>query len=665
VGDDDQTIFSYRGSDPHNIIDYHKRYENIKTITLEDNFRSSKAIVKIAEQIVSKNKARTKKVMVSKSDVAHEKGDVIYCDFADTEQENIFIAERINEMVSAGMNYSDIAILVRQRKIIPAIYKVLHQNGIPAIVDGVNELFNMPEVKAMRKAFDYMSDKGELSDSFAELWKSVHPSITEEHIARLVEYLREQATEGLEQGHDFILQQKFIDIINCLDLMEDGVSIDPLRETLMYNLGKFSKVIDDFEMIFYKDTPKNKLSAFTDFLYEVAEDYYAEGKLDKSHIQPNAVRVFTIHGAKGLEFQAVFIPNLVDGFFPAQYWHEKIWNVTIPKKGIENSERFIPNMADERKLFYVAVTRAQKFLYATRPRLKWVGVTKTYKVVNQWFEEKPSPFFGIVSKSEFAERYYAPIKIMGRKLLKSNPKPIPLVLNFMFLQYYFECPHKFKLAYLYSFMQPINTPRGYGKSLRDIVIGIQTKRMEEVALNREAVVAETISLYFNLPYAPDDMKANMLRKADKLINSYLEYKLKNHPREKITEKDLEIDMGGNIMAVGRTPICESVDEKGKPYTSIYEIIATGIDGAEEIKTEQLQIRALGLYQATGQIADYVEVFNLDSMKSVRTPINEKVLKETQSKVEQASKDIRQNTYKINMERNLENCFYKDYYKMGN
>ena len=137
---------------------------------------------------------------------------------------------------------------------------------------------------------------------------------------------------------------------------------DTETEIILYNLGKFSQVIADYEVINYTLKPRTKLNNFCSFLKYTAAQYYPEGYLTNSYAKPDAVSIMTVHQSKGLEFAAVFIPQLNRNFFPAQRVGGKgIWHV-IDRSWITNSERFDGDIEEERKLFYVAVTRAKKIL---------------------------------------------------------------------------------------------------------------------------------------------------------------------------------------------------------------------------------------------------------------------------------------------------------------
>ena len=110
-------------------------------------------------------------------------------------------------------------------------------------------------------------------------------------------------------------------------------------EIVYYNLGKFSQVITDYEEIHYKSKPEEKYRSFVQFLLHQAPGYYPEGGQDVAYAVPDAVRIMTVHQAKGMEFPVVFLPCLQKNRFPAKKQHDRVWN-HIPRAAIRNADRY-------------------------------------------------------------------------------------------------------------------------------------------------------------------------------------------------------------------------------------------------------------------------------------------------------------------------------------
>lgn len=143
VGDDDQTIYQWRGGDIKYIIEFQKRYKNVKPIRLVDNFRSSPAIVEIATRVINNNTYRLPKQMEAKAAQVYEQGDVLYNAYDNVDDENQFIADQIKKFKGVeftekgktrGLDYSDFCILLRKWKKAENIIRTLEANNIPFIV---------------------------------------------------------------------------------------------------------------------------------------------------------------------------------------------------------------------------------------------------------------------------------------------------------------------------------------------------------------------------------------------------------------------------------------------------------------------------------------------------------------------------------------------------
>jgi hypothetical protein len=139
---------------------------------------------------------------------------------------------------------------------------------------------------------------------------------------------------------------------------------DPVRrELVFYELGKFSQAISDYEEIYFSTSPYEKYTTFAKWLAHQAPDYYAESDADVGYASPDAVTLATVHQAKGMQWPAVFVPCLRNNRFPSRRWGGLSLMHVIPPAAIRDFERYRSTLEDETRLFYVAVTRAQKYLF--------------------------------------------------------------------------------------------------------------------------------------------------------------------------------------------------------------------------------------------------------------------------------------------------------------
>ena len=657
VGDDDQTIYRWRGSEINNILEFSKKYISVNEVILAENFRSSNAIIDLATKIANNNKNRKLKEMIYSSDVVYEEGDITYNEFDAPEDEGAYIAERINDLIKSGLSYSDIVILTRIKRITIEIniLQYLTQAKIPFIVEGINELFQVRETIAARSIFDYLN-KSIDKDVLKANWMRINYTIDADSVNRAIEYLDDWFPEKHYFYGEYILQKIFHGFFALLNIHEPESSAEKLvpkeLELIFYNLGKFSQVIDDFEKIYYKTSPDKKLQTFCKFLYYSAESYYPEGHLQNDYIKPDAVRIMTIHQSKGLQFPVVFIPGLSKNIFPLKKKGGK-QAVHVLKEDkvddlITNFEKYLSgDIEDERRLFYVGVTRAQKFLFLTRA----VYNERMNRQASKLLNEAKSSHYLIKNSNSF-------IYTNGRQLIKKEGEQKNIVLNFSVLSDFFYCPQRFKLTYFYGFAQPIATPMGYGTYLHNIVMDIHKGFIGGKNLD-EGAVAQIVNTHFHLPYANEKLFENMKKRAVEASIMYLKQNLQDFKNIEFVEKGIEIDLGDGIRINGKIDLVKR-KELDKVRTTIVDFKTREIENNDSISAEQLKIYALGYQALTGEQADYIEFYNLDENVQDRQKLDNDELEKTKERIITATESIRNDKiYKKCEKSKCSDCYIKN------
>lgn len=625
VGDDDQTIYQFRGSDPENILTFKERYNIERYIVLDKDYRSSEAIIDIAKRVIINNSKRLSKKMTSGDLIKYDEGDTIYREFEENEDEYEFMAQRIKELHKAGVQYSEIAILLRKRKHGYEIAKMFDRYEIPYIIEGVNELFKTPECQAAKGIFDYLAGTIGMVDLF-QLWKNIDYELDEKEIADAIATLEIIDVKSKKFYGDFVLQKIYHDFLRRISIVNEKVG--DKAEILLYNLGKFSQVINDFETIHFATLPVNKLKNFCNFLKYTADGYYPEGYISNTYIRPDAVNIMTVHQSKGLEFTAVFIPQLNRNNFPsAQMGGKGIWHV-INKAWIPNADRFAGGVDEERKLFYVAVTRAKKFLFLTRSP----GNMREKKISTFMVEAKDSPYMlGYDSQMKYSEK----------NLPQMGKEAAPLNLNFSILQDYFDCAYRFKLSMFYGFVQPIVPALGYGRAMHEIVMNIHRRYLSGDSLS-DTEINQIVDESFYLPYANPKLAANMLEGAKISIGKYVTRNQNDFDKITMAEADIEIDMGDGVKVNGRIDLVKRHEISGEDKTYIVDFKTANRDAVECIRAEQLKIYALGYQKLTGENADYLEIYNLDKAESNKERVTDDLLDNVSRDIRNAAVNIRGN-----------------------
>ena len=643
VGDDDQTIYQWRGSDVQNILTFRDRYPQVKTERLNENFRSSKGIVLTARRIVEQNPDRLEKKMESTDAQPFERGDILALQFADECEEAGWIARKIEWLKGAqyrdhpdrqprGLTYSDVAILVRAWKDAGPIVNALREAQVPYVGGGMNSLLDTPEAEAIREAFYFLAShapRGRSPVSEASLRRSLNagfPGLQKEDIDSGIRFLRGIAKRiPLGSDNQLFLQRVFLDFLEAMSVREERIGKKGRTgEVIFFNLGKFSQLISDFEHIHFHSSPDSLYANFAGFLEHQAADYYPEETEETAHAKPNAVSVMTVHQAKGMQWPVVFIPCLRANRFPSsRRGGRSIWHI-IPEKAVPNADRYKGTEEDERRLFYVALTRAEKYLFCS-----WGPVPDNQQ------QKRVSQFFTDLTQSEFVLGT-DPRKEPHRLAPQPRVPDVALPLTFSELRYYFQCPYDFKLRFLYGFDSPVSRALGFGKSLHDALCEIHAESIRGKVPTLDDV-PQLVARHIHLPFANDEVRNNSIRGAEKALRQYLEKHREHLTRLEHAEKIIELKLADGIIVSGRIDLIRRTDTD---EIAIVDFKSGEDTQPKEMTRLQLQVYAAGYQKATGKDADLLEIHNLELGHIHREEVRDSIIQETLSRVVNAGKQIR-------------------------
>lgn len=646
VGDDDQTIYQWRGSDIGNILGFSTRYPTVQSNTLAENFRSSEGIVETGRKIAEVNDPnRLPKKMLAAGHQTYERGDLLALTFASPGDEARWIVKKVLDLRGLpfkdtpdaeprGLSWSDFAVLTRANKSGESIADELRAAGIPYMASGLAGLFETPEAIAAVSMFSFID--GSVDEAAVRAaWLAAQVGLTDADLDRgLAVLVRARTWTPDERWSTYNIQRTYLDFLEATAIREERVPPTstgaPRGEIVFYNLGKFSQVISDFEQIYFQSEPQEKYRIFSGWLEHEAPDYYEEGGDAKGFAQPDAVQILTIHQAKGMEWPVVFIPALQKNRFPSSTggrgrtkWH------ILPRQAVPNATRYDTSEADERRLFYVAVTRSKKYLFCTFAPTPG----------NQLFQ-KASPFFReftgnplVLTREPSGVR---PAKIASRAR-RESPN---VVLSFSELKYFFECPYQFKLRFLYGFNPPIYEGLGYGKSLHDTLAEIH-KRALDGDIVTEDRIETLVDRHLHTPFAYPALRAQLRQAAIESAQRYLREHGAELRQTLHSEKQVEIQLEGGVTVNGRIDLIRRLDTN---EVSIVDFKSTERAQSEDVSSAQLHTYALGYQQLTGSNADLLEILNLDSgATSIREVVDVRLLSETESQIRRAGAAVRENS----------------------
>jgi DNA helicase-2/ATP-dependent DNA helicase PcrA len=643
VGDDDQVLYQWRGSEVQNILTFEDRYVPVKQVRLEENFRSSEGIVRTARAFIEQNADRLPKQMKPAGAQDYEAGDIVAYSFDTPDDEARYIAETCKSLHGVaikeqdgkmrGIAWSDMAILLRSvAKNGAPITRALDVAGIPYLVIGMNELFGTAEARAARDLFYFMA--GRLDENATlDAWEAAQTGATRADLKRAIATAsksREEMGTGEERYSVYSPQRVFLDFLENAAIREEKVPGSSGRgEIVFYNLGKFSQVISDFEAIHFLSAPQDKYETFANFLQYKAEGSYPEGWQANHYANPNAVRIMTVHQAKGMQWPVVFVPALLRNRFPSKkQGGRNVWHL-IPKAAVYGQARYEGSLEDERRLFYVAMTRAQKFLHMT-----WAPV-----LGNQLYQAR-SIFWDDVLASKYVKRCVQDYST--RKRLASAPMAgiANVTLTFSDIKYFFDCPYQFKLRILYGFNAPIDEALGYGKSLHNALADVHARIIRGEQVDASDVPA-LVNTHLHAPYAYKALREQLEKAATEVLIDYIGDNNKDFQNIEFSEKHIEVNMGDGVSVVGRIDL---VRRKDTDETSIVDIKSTKRAQPEDVTEIQLHIYALGYQELTGRSADYVEIYNLDERKRKPRSVDEDFLDDVKIKVKGAAEALRNDLF---------------------
>ena len=644
VGDDDQMIYSWRGSAVRNILDFAERKDGVRTVTLDDNFRSSAGIVALGRDIAAQNDPdRLPKTMVAAGHQTYERGDMVALTFDTPAEEAVWICDRIIRLrgapftdapgtVPRGLSWSDFAVLFRSvSKDAGELVDELKRRNIPYVIKGLTRLFDAPEVQACVACFQYVL--GEIAaDDVVSAWLDADLGLTRTVLEAALPIL--EAARNWQPGQrwgTYNIQRTYLAFLEALGLREETVPSagdgGVRGELVFYNLGKFSQAISDFEQIYFQSEPQAKYDAFVKWLVYQAPGYYAESDADVGYATPDAVTIATVHQAKGMQWPAVFVPALRRNRFPSpRMGGTNVFHV-IPIGAVPDAVRYRGTPADEIRLFYVAVTRAQKYLHLSFSP----GQGNRYA--------RRSEFFDFATRNSYLLTAEPPLAAVPRLEPRARHEIPDVTLSFSDLKYFFECPYEFKLRLMYGFNPPIHEALGYGKSVHDVMAEVHKRALDgDIVSGLEA--EELVDRHLNTPFAYPALRDALRRAAIRAVRTYINEHRAQLANTLHSEQQIQVHVAPGITVDGRIDLITRLDTG---EVSIVDFKSSERAQADDITRDQLHTYAVGYQELTGRRADVLEVLNLDEKgKTTRELVNDTLLDEIRGKIAATGEDLRTN-----------------------
>lgn len=454
VGDDDQSIYKFRGANIGNILDFEKEFPDARVIKLEQNYRSTQTILNAANDVISHNRKRKGKNLWTNGN----EGDKIY--FYDGENEHDegrFIAREIDRLVSeCNRNFSDFVILYRTNAQSRVLEEMLLKQGIPYRVLAGLRFYDRKEIKdiiAYLRIIQNPADSVSLKRIINEPKRGIGAT-TIAHAQDIAESIKSSIYDVIKDAKVYTELQRssakldeFVAVVDLLRRMSREMSLTDFVELVLEkttyrqslvlensieaqgrleNLDEFMSVVKEYEQTAQEPSLQDFLESVS--LISDIDNYDEE--------QPSVV-LMTIHAAKGLEFPIVFIAGMEEGLFPGT------------RSVIDEEE-----LEEERRLCYVAITRAKEVLYLTKAQVRMLFGQTSYPSASRFVKEIP---FELVMEFGTRKKRTMPVSHYGATMEKSES--VRGVIT------------KFENATKSSLFNTFDVRKGDGASKLDYVVG--------------------------------------------------------------------------------------------------------------------------------------------------------------------------------------------------
>ncbi len=388
VGDNDQGIYSFRGADISNILNFEKDFPGTKIIKLEQNYRCTGNILKVANAVIKNNEVKYDKKLWTENDV----GNLPKVFSADNEyEEGRYIAEQIEHLIrEEKYKYSDFAVLYRMNTQSRAIEEILRREAIPYKIVGGLKFYERKEIKdiisylrLVQNPADNLSLNRVINEPKRGIGKTSLDKIAqiaEENNISMYQVIKNAEVYGLNRI--YLNSREFIDCMESIIAKKDELTISELVKKILKDTG-YTRALENENTI----EAENRIANLEEFL-NVAVEFEEESAdnglsdflegitlssdLDNMEEAEESVTLMTLHSAKGLEFPVVFLVGMEEGIFPGY-------------KSIGEQKE----LEEERRLCYVGVTRAKENLFLTNSRQRTTFGSTTHNPPSRFLQEIP------------------------------------------------------------------------------------------------------------------------------------------------------------------------------------------------------------------------------------------------------------------------------------
>jgi DNA helicase-2/ATP-dependent DNA helicase PcrA len=697
VGDDDQSVYRFRGAAVSNIIQFRKNFPKTKIVVLTKNYRSTQEILDRSHDLIEHNNPDRLEVVekIDKRLKAVNSGPSTVIEFIHSdrvENEADQIAKKIVELTTANrlqttasekavdcspstVDYKDIAILVRANNHSEPIMRALGRHGIPFQFLGPGRLFKQPEIVDLISYLKVLYDFTD-SVSFYRLLSIDHFGISGRELAELGNYSRKNHLSLFESAEK-IGSEKVKNLVEIINKHLDLIKKDSAGQILYYfleetgllqkllspgnaesekrakNISKLFDKLKSYEAS-HEDSSVNAVVDYLDLSMELGESPLAT---DSDWTDINAVNIMTVHSAKGLEFPVVFLVNLVAQRFPSMERREQI---PIPESLIKE---VLPigdfHLEEERRLFYVGMTRAKERLFLTAA--DYYGEGKR--------EKKLSPFIYESLGDKAIPNNQSKIKVDQLSFLDYGIKTKPTealakvgealyidYLSYSQIETFQTCPLHYKLRYIYKVPTPPSASQSFGTSihatLKEFYETVPTRPTSpKASSDLESLMTKLLEKnWVREGFKSKKQETDFLEKGKLYLSGFLKNGFNPKVKTIALEQPFTIPLGNNLKIGGRL---DRIDDIGNDFIEIidYKTGAKVPSQRDVDKNLQLSFYALAATKIPtapfGKIPDKVKLslYYLDEQEKISTTRTAKQLEKAVEEILKIREEIEKTDFK--------------------
>ncbi|MGC4045046.1 MAG: ATP-dependent DNA helicase [Armatimonas sp.] len=653
IGDSKQSIYRWRSANPEEFLSFSERV-GAPAYTLSANFRSSVAVVSLANSFAQRFLGEPNPGMTSLSHLQNESGDIAAVSFGSQTQQYQWIARRLKAILgiawrdatnspARGLSQSDMTVLTRTRRQMVDIASALRAEGLNVVVGGADGLLVPLEAQALATTVDFLS--GGTASWDKKLGQMVLEPVSEDDVVLAARRAFSLDDQAIEHSMDWLRtlphSPEWEQPICLIEILESWLQHMGIRysedstaaeETRWLAIRRILDAAAAYQRWGFATPLGTKIQGFSRWLrVEASTVLKDERKNGGLWITPDAITVQTVHNAKGLEYAVVVVPDLAEGSFPSRPRPASLWQI-MPQNRLSPEQirrldgMYSDKLRDEANLFYVALTRSKRYLFLT------------YAPPERAKRPKPSPFLAFARGQSYVEQNPQQLPISALPVGRLTPTPrreaTALQITATQLAAYLNCPRQFYLRFVLNVPPPLVQALGYGNSLHNAAWEIHRRVSTGEELSPADV--ETIARRHNhLPFASAATRTALQEAGIASLKGYAERFQASSETPILTEQEVRLEIGsmtinGRIDLITKDNDCETLVE-----------LKNATDHIRDPDQVIAKTYALAAQSSMGRMPDRVEtrLIARDSSSDRITMMTEDVVKDTQTRIEQAGKDI--------------------------